>query len=154
MRNFKFKDLKKSYQILLNEAEKAMTKAYAPYSHFRVGAALLTQKGRIIVGANVENASYGLAVCAERAALINANTLGERHFKALAVIAKGGSKNRSVIGPCGSCRQMIFEFSQRDHQNLEVIMADAKKEKIKIAKISELLPLAYGPRDLGVNVSL
>ncbi len=153
MKNVKFKDLKKQYQILLNEAEKVTEKAYAPYSCFRVGAALLTRKGKIIVGSNVENASYGLTVCAERSALINANILGERCFKALAVIAKGGPKvAKEVISPCGSCRQMIFEFSKISGEDTEIIMSDSKRNKIKIARISELLPLAYGPENLGMEV--
>jgi len=152
MKEVKFKDLKKEYQVLLNEAEKAAKRAYAPYSRFRVGAALLTLDGKIITGANVENASYGLTLCAERAALINANSAGEHRFRALAVIAKGGAKNRTVIAPCGSCRQMIYEFSQRGNCDMEVIMSDTGKKKIMIARISELLPLPYGPEDLGIKV--
>jgi cytidine deaminase len=152
MKNIKFKDLKRKYQLLLNEAEKAASKAYAPYSRFQVGAALLTQKGLIIGGANVENASYGLCICAERAALINANTQGERRFKALAMIARGGADGKKIISPCGACRQMLFEFSENSGIDLEILMSNFNKSKIVIAKISELLPLAYGANDLGIKI--
>ncbi len=149
MKEVKFKNLSKRYQELLSAAEKAKATAYTPYANFAVGAALLTINNKIITGSNVENASYGLSVCAEHSALVRANALGERRFKALAMIAKGG---KEVITPCGSCRQMIFEFSQISGIDLEIIMSNASKEKVVVAKISELLPLAFGPTDLGVDI--
>ncbi len=144
----KFKDLNKQYRMLLTAAEKAAKTSYCPYSRFAVGAALLTRNGRIITGSNVENASYRLTVCAEQAAIARANALGQRHFKAVAVIARGGNSSDRPIAPCGACRQMLFEFFEFSGIDLEVIMSDAGKKRIVIAKISELLPLAFGPKDL------
>ena len=107
----KVKTKPEDYQVkLLDAAEEAMEKAYNPYSHFYVGAALLTADGKIITGANYENASYGNTICAERAALLKANAEGYRRFKAIAIIAKG--ENFDVdkpTAPCGACRQSIFE---------------------------------------------
>jgi len=91
---------------LLDEAAAAMGNAHAPYSSFRVGAALLTETGAIFRGANVENASYGLSLCAERAAVAGAVAAGHRRFRALAVVA--GSPHRA--SPCGACRQVLAEF--------------------------------------------
>jgi cytidine deaminase len=90
------------------EAERARRNAYAPYSRFRVGAALLTAGGRIVHGCNVENASYGLTVCAERNAIFKAIGEGEREFVAVAVTAGAG---RPAASPCGACRQVLHEFA-------------------------------------------
>ena len=92
---------------LIVKAKEAREKAYAPYSRFRVGAALLTKKGNIYLGCNVENSSYGLALCAERAAIANAVVGGEREFEALAVV----TETHDPATPCGACRQFIHEFS-------------------------------------------
>lgn len=119
---------------LLEEAEGAKAKAYAPYSGFCVGAALLTKSNRIFTGCNVENASYGLTVCAERVALFNAISAGEREFLALAVIGDGDDFCR----PCGACRQVIAEFGD----DPAVIMANNQKE-YEIKPISELLPQVF-----------
>ena len=96
-----------SPERLLEEAERAREKAYAPYSEFAVGAALLTRDGKIVRGCNVENASFGLSICAERNALWKAVSEGERHFVAMAVTAgpAGGAS------PCGACRQVIHELA-------------------------------------------
>lgn len=94
---------------LMHEAERARSSAYAPYSDFPVGAALLTKSGRLIHGCNVENASFGLSVCAERNAVWKAVSAGERDFAAIAVTAKSGEG----APPCGSCRQVLHEFSPR-----------------------------------------
>jgi cytidine deaminase len=94
-------------QRLLREAEAARRNAYAPYSRFAVGAALLTRSGRIVHGCNVENSSFGLSVCAERTALWNAVTEGEREFVAVAVTAGPGAS----ASPCGACRQVLHEFA-------------------------------------------
>ncbi|MGC8710216.1 MAG: cytidine deaminase [Candidatus Micrarchaeia archaeon] len=152
MKNVKTKP--EDYQVkLLDAAEEAMEKAYNPYSHFYVGAALLTADGKIITGANYENASYGNTICAERAALLKANAEGYRRFKAIAIIAKG--ENFDVdkpTAPCGACRQSIFEASQLSDFDIEVIMSNTKRDVIIIKKISELLPLAFGPLDLEVDI--
>ena len=135
------------------EAEKMLERAYNPYSHFHVGAAILTVGNKIIGGANVENAAYGSSICAERSALLRANALGYRHFQKIAIITRAAKADtKDISAPCGSCRQMIYEFSQLAGEDIEIIMANTKKTKIVKAKISELLPLAFGPRDLGVNL--
>ncbi len=144
----------KDYQTeLLNAAEKAMEKAYNPYSNFYVGAALLTTDDKIITGANYENASYGNTMCAERSALLRANAEGYRKFKAIAIIARGENFDMDQpISPCGACRQSLFEASQISDVDIEVIMSNTKKDTVIIKKISELLPYAFGPLDLGVNI--
>ena len=153
MKNFKFEDLDKQKQNLLLQAEKAMNTSYTPYSNFAVGAALLTIDNKIITGSNVENASSSLAICAERAAIARANAIGDRHFKAIAVIARGNDEvAKEIITPCGACRQTLYEFSQISKIDLEIIMSNTAKDKIVIAKISELLPLPYGPKDLGLDI--
>src|SRR5215831_15591433 len=100
---------KKSKRALVSAAAKARRRAVAPYSGFRVGAALLTRKGEIVTGANVESASYGLTCCAERVALFNALTSGRKDFVAVAVVAKvrGGPM------PCGACRQLLAEYATK-----------------------------------------
>ncbi len=150
MKTVEFKKLSKQYQKLLKAAEKAVKTSYCPYSHFAVGAALLTRSGRIITGSNMENASYRLTVCAEQAALARANVLGQRRFRAVAVIVRGGA-NKRVFGPCGACRQTLFEFSEISGNDLEVVMSNFDKSKIVVAKISELLPLVFGPKNLGIG---
>jgi cytidine deaminase len=118
-------------------AAQARDQAYAPYSNYAVGAALLGKSGRIYTGCNVENAVYSLTVCAERTALFKAVSEGERQFDALAVVtANGGS-------PCGSCRQVLAEFGP----DLRVLIAVPGK-LVSVQTIAELLPRAFGPRDL------
>jgi cytidine deaminase len=102
----------------MREADRARRRAYAPYSDFPVGAALLTRSGRVIHGCNVENASYGLCVCAERTALWKAVIEGESEFTAIAVTAREGHG----APPCGACRQVLFEFAPE----LEVYWRDAR----------------------------
>jgi cytidine deaminase len=133
-------------KVLVNEAElvrvavEARRNAYAPYSGFAVGAALLAEDGRIFTGCNVENASYGLTVCAERVALFKAVSEGARRFLALAVACGEGA-----CAPCGACRQVLYEFAP----DLLVIMADGEGKSWCRAKLSELLPRGFGPKDLG-----
>ena len=139
MKNVNFKELKQEYKDLVQSAEEASRKAYNPYSGIAVGAAILTSGVKIIKGANIENASFRLSVCAEQSALAQANILGENNFKAIAII----SSLEEVITPCGACRQMLFEFSQKSGIDFDVVMSDKNKTKIIIAKVSELLPLAF-----------
>jgi len=116
---------------LIEEAQEAMQRAYAPYSGFRVGAALLTSDNQIFTGCNVENASYGLTVCAERIAVFNAISSGASEFKALVVVSDGEGYCR----PCGACRQVIRECGK----NILIIMA-SNDGRYEAKSISELLP--------------
>ncbi|RAO98490.1 cytidine deaminase [Petrotoga sp. 9PW.55.5.1] len=129
---------KKTIEKLLEEAKKVREKAYAPYSNFKVGASLLTEDGKIFTGCNVENASYGLSLCAERNAIFSAVSKGERKFKALLVVAQG----EGTVAPCGACRQVMREFGEFD---VYLANTDGKIEK---TKVSELLPKAFGPENL------
>lgn len=153
-KEIKFDELTMQQQELLYEAEKVMETAYNPYSNFYVGAAILAQDGTIITGSNVENAAYGSTICAERAALLKANSMGKRMYDRIAIIARGANFDTTeVTGPCGSCRQMIYESSQISGKNIEIIMSTTKKDKIVIAGIEELLPLAFGPKELLIDIS-
>jgi len=108
----------------------------APYSQFKVGAALLTKAGEIITGANVESASYGLTCCAERVALFHALTSGKRDFTAVAVVARAAEGPM----PCGACRQLLAEYAS----DAEVYVADSRKLKaVKQFSVRELLPGAF-----------
>jgi len=123
-------------QKLVKAAAQARKGAVAPYSHFQVGAALLTKTGEIITGANVESASYGLTCCAERVALFTALTRGKRNFVAVAVVARapGGPM------PCGACRQLLREYAPE----AKVWVADSEKLKIiQEFPIKKLLPAAF-----------
>ena len=121
---------------LVRAAAKARQRAVAPYSKFKVGAALLTRSGEIITGANVESASYGLTCCAERVALFNALTAGKRDFVAVAVVARtpGGPM------PCGACRQLLAEYAR----HAAVWVADSRAlHKVREFSVRELLPAAF-----------
>ncbi len=131
--------VKKEYKKLIKIAEKARKKAYTPYSKFKVGAAVLSVDGKIFTGCNIENASFGLAVCAERVAIFKAISEGSTKFEAIAVI---GDTNKPC-SPCGACRQVISEFGE----DIPLIMANLKGD-VKIKKIKELLPEAFGKSDL------
>ncbi|HBG92468.1 MAG: cytidine deaminase [Nitrospirae bacterium RIFOXYB2_FULL_43_5] len=115
---------------LVSEAKAARKKAFAPYSKFTVGAALITNGGKIYHGCNIENPSLMLSFCAERAALINALVEGEKQFKALAIV----SASKDYCFPCGACRQMLAEFAP----DIEIYLASERG--IKKFSISELLP--------------
>jgi len=122
---------------LLKAAEQAQKMAYAPYSRFAVGAALLAADGTIYTGCNVENASYGLGICAERNALAHAVASGARQFTAVAVVSDNG------VTPCGACRQVLAEFAPE----MAVIVADTDGNR-RVFSLSELLPDAFGPDHL------
>ncbi|KAI0636345.1 cytidine deaminase [Trametes polyzona] len=136
---------------LVKAAFEAKEFAYARYSRFRVGAALLTTTGDVVKGANIENASYGGTICAERTALVKAVSEGTRSFTALAVVTDVAS----AISPCGMCRQVIREFCA---PNMPILLVPADYEKrlaeghvnggIKETSIGELLPDSFGPEDL------
>ncbi|HXT71946.1 MAG TPA: cytidine deaminase [Vicinamibacterales bacterium] len=122
---------------LVEAARDARTRAVAPYSHFKVGAALLTADGQVVKGCNVENASYGLTVCAERVALLKALSDGHRTFVAIAVVAD----TAEPTPPCGPCRQLLWEYCF----DIPVVMANLTEIKAQ-HQLSALLPLPFDGR--------
>lgn len=127
-------------QELVECARRAMQFSYSPYSKFAVGAALVTEDNEIILGCNVENASYGLSNCAERTAIFKAVSDGKKRFKKLIVIGN----TDEPISPCGACRQVINEFCSPD---MPIILSNLKGD-IKVMTVTELLPYSFGPNDL------
>lgn len=125
-------------QQLVETAVQARRWAYAPYSNYAVGAALLTELGKVYDGVNVENAAYPTTMCAERVAVFKAVSEGERNFAAIAVVTSNGGT------PCGSCRQVLAEFGV----DTLVIIADAGGRVIQELSVAELLPGAFLPQDL------
>ena len=125
-------------ESLLQLAADAAKSAYAPYSGFHVGAALLCEDGEVYTGCNVENASYGLSNCAERTAVFNAVSQGKRQFTAIAVSVPGGG------APCGACRQVLNEFNPE----MIVYLGDENGQLVRQTSVSELLPDAFGPENL------
>jgi cytidine deaminase len=123
---------------LIDKACEARPKAYAPYSNYQVGAALLTSSGRIFTGVNVENAAYPDSMCAERSAVFTAVGAGERDFEAIAVATRNGGT------PCGSCRQVLSEFGL----DIEVLLVDGSGKLVRQNTVRELLPGAFLPEDL------
>lgn len=149
-----YTDLKTEERLLIDAAAAAMKTAYSPYSKFSVGAALLTKDGEIVEGSNVENAAYGSTICAERVALLAANAKGKRNFVAMAIITKPeGGQTETPAAPCGACRQMLFEASQVGGSDIKILLSNTKKDKILITSVRKILPLAFGPADLGVDIS-
>ena len=120
---------------LINYAKKAMNNAYAPYSNFCVGAALLTDDGTVYTGCNIENSSFGATICAERTAAVKAVSEGHRRFKKIAIVSKAGGYNY----PCGICRQFLSEFSD---ENMEFIF-EGKDGTILTKSIKDILPYAF-----------
>lgn len=125
---------------LVRLAVEAKQKAHAPYSHFKVGAALLTKSGKVYQGANMECSSYGLSICAERVALVKALYDGEKEFKKLAVVG-GNEDDLTYTTPCGACRQFLADFGG----DLEIIMGYKGNDKLeeKSFKLRELLPETF-----------
>ncbi len=124
---------------LIQKASEARRYAYAPYSNYLVGAALLTTSGRVFTGCNVESAAYPTSMCAERVAVFKAVSEGERQFVAIAVVTSNGGT------PCGACRQVLAEFGL---QTL-VLIADTSGTLKQEATLADLLPGAFTPKDLG-----
>jgi cytidine deaminase len=141
---------------LIERARDAARHAHAPYSRFAVGAAVLLKDGSVVTGANFENASYGLSLCAETVALATVNAQGRlRDVAAVAVIggamdAAGMPTGTAPVSPCGRCRQVINEAGQMSGSDLPVICGAAEGPAASHYKLSELLPAAFGPADLGI----
>lgn len=129
---------KETKEQLIEHAIHAQKSAYTPYSHYNVGAALLSASGKVIEGANIENAVYPLGLCAERVAVFKAVSEGEYNFKAIAVVTRNGGT------PCGACRQVLREFSKE----LIVLIANEQGELMLETTLADLLPHSFGPEDL------
>lgn len=125
---------------LIQEAERARNYAYVPYSKFPVGAALLTEAGKVYHGCNIENAAYGVCNCAERTAIFKAISEGETKFAMLAVTAN----TKRPVPPCGACRQVIAELCPKD---MKVVLSNGKGE-ITEKTVEALLPFAFSSEDL------
>lgn len=123
-----------SADALILAAYQAASLSYAPYSKFHVGAALMAEDGQVFTGCNVENASYGLSVCAERVAIAKAVSEGVQRFSAIAIVAK----EKAPCVPCGACRQVMNEFAP----DLTIYLDG------KTFRLGDLLPESFGPRDL------
>jgi cytidine deaminase len=153
MQETNYQSISDDYKKLVDAAEAVLANSYNPYSKFFVGAAVLAEDGTIISGTNFENAAYGSTICAERAAILRANAMGYRKLKAIAIIGRGQDfEMPEVISPCGSCRQVIYEVSELSMQAMDVLMSNTAKDKIVISSINQLLPMAFGPKDLGVDL--
>lgn len=129
-----------NWQTLISEAKVAFDRAYAPYSKFHVGASALTESGDVVKGCNVENASYGLTVCAERNCIAQAVIEGQQQIKALVVY----TEQEKLTPPCGACRQVIVEFMSQD----ATVKAVNHLGQEKAWTVEQLLPDAFKPEDL------
>lgn len=132
---------------LMQEAGRARQMAYAPYSGFTVGAALLTKDGKVYRGCNIENAAFGPSNCAERTAFFKAISEGEREFDRIAVCGgKEGTLGKETCAPCGVCRQVMMEFTRP--QEFKIILYESTGGLMEVS-LSELFPLAFGADNLG-----
>lgn len=134
-----------SNEALIKAALDARKKAYTPYSHFQVGAALLTKSGKIYTGCNIENASYTPTICAERTAFFKAVSEGENEFAKIAIVGSPEGEPIRFAFPCGVCRQVMAEFCKADE--FQVIPAISATE-YEVYTLKELLPFGFGPEDL------
>ena len=132
---------------LIELALEARDKAYTPYSHFNVGAALLTNSGKVYTGCNIENAAYTPSNCAERTAFFKAVSEGEKKFISIAIVGGKASEkeNLDFCSPCGVCRQVMMEFC--DYENFRIILGKSIDE-YEVYTLKELLPLGFGPDNL------
>lgn len=146
MKKILFNKLSKQDQNLVNEAEKILKNAYDPYSQFYVGCSLLTKKGNIYRGVNINTCAYG-GICAERSAISQMVTAGEYNIKKIAIISKSDYfKVKIHSGPCGICRQLLWEFAELTKEDIKILVSDSDKNKILITSIKKIHPLGFGPR--------
>jgi cytidine deaminase len=137
------------YTKLLDKAKEMRKMSYVPYSHFHVGAALLTKDGKIYGGCNIENASYGATNCAERTAFFSAIAQGDKEFQAIAIVGGPEDENGNIdkltdAQPCGICRQVMREFCGPDFE----IVLEGADGKVTVQTLSEMLPNSFGPENL------
>lgn len=128
-----------NYKKMIELAQSAMKNSYSPYSHFKVGACLKTVNGKYFVGTNIENASYGASICAERSAISCAISSGEKNFEAIAIISSGDN----FCPPCGICRQVLSEFGD----DIKVVLAKSPQDYV-VYNLSELLPHKFFEEDM------
>ncbi|CCG24004.1 Cdd1 protein [Candida orthopsilosis Co 90-125] len=133
----------KDFDKLRDLVTEAKSLSYCPYSKFRVASCVLTESGDFITGVNVENASYGAGICAERAAISRAVSQGHRKFRAIAIAAD----TPKPIVPCGICRQFMREFNE----DIVLFLFSKESDHIKVY-LKDLLPLSFGPEDLGIEI--
>lgn len=136
---------KNTVEKLISTAVEMTNRSYAPYSNFKVGAALLAKDGRIFTGCNIENAAYTPTNCAERTAFFKAVSEGEKEFEAIAIVGGQDGKISQITSPCGVCRQVMMEFC--NPETFQIIMA-VDEEHYEIRTLKELLPLGFGPENL------
>ncbi len=145
-------ELPEADRELLEAASKAVRRAYAPYSRFAVGAALRSASGKVYAGANMENASYGVTLCAETSVLLQSVAAGDFRVTAIAVTGKpmdGAFAGGEVVTPCGRCRQLILEAAQVSEVDVRVLSANGDLTRVLVLPISVLLPHGFGPKNLG-----
>lgn len=131
------------YKSLVVQAQKAREHSYSPYSHFRVGAALLTKSGKVYTGCNIENAAYSATNCAERTAIFKAVSEGERDFEAIAIVGGREGETAEFCAPCGVCRQVIAEFCKKD---FKIVLGN--EQKYEVYTLDTLLPFAFTDENL------
>lgn len=128
-----------NYKALVKKAQAARKYSYSPYSHFRVGAAILTTSGKIFTGCNIENSSFGLTICAERTAIFKAVSEGHKKFKAIAV----ATDEDEFVAPCGACRQVLMDLAGGD---IDFVLSKNNGET-SVMKLSELYPYPFSAKD-------
>ena len=136
---------KEQIYVLIDTAIEQLSYSYAPYSHYKVGAALLADNGEVYTGCNIENASYSVTNCAERTAFFKAVSEGVRTFQAICIVGGMDGELTEYAPPCGVCRQVMMEFC--DPERFEIILATGR-EDYRSYKLAELLPLGFGPGNL------
>ena len=132
------------YQELINKAAEAREFAYTPYSHFKVGAALLAKNGRVYTGCNIENATYTPTICAERTAFFKAVSEGVRDFEAIAIVGGKEGEIAPFCAPCGVCRQVMAEFC--DTATFKLVLGNPSK--FDVYSLNDVLPFAFTPQNL------
>jgi len=143
----------------LDAAIEALELSYNPYSGFAVGACLVMDGGTQVTGTNVENAAYGPTICAERSAVVRANAMGMRLFRGIAITgrmtATADEDADALTAPCGVCRQVLFEMTDLGGPGHDpwVVLGSPSKRNVEVTTIRALLPRAFGPSDLGVDLS-
>jgi cytidine deaminase len=143
-------ELEKADQALILEAHKATEKAFAPYSNFNVGCAILLENGEIVSGANQENASYPVGICAERVVLSTISSLfpNVKPVKMAIAIKNNKKEQKDPVAPCGMCRQSIFEYEKRFNSPIKIFMRGEVGRIFMVESVAELLPLAFSKKDL------